>query len=110
MRARRLITALAASAVALGVGAGPAAALSTTADDTGMVNDKVFALAAAGTTIYVGGHFSETLDASGNLAFHQPALAALNATPGLPIGSFAPAFAKADGVPEVRALSVSPDG
>jgi hypothetical protein len=116
---RRIIAALAAVVVvagSLGLGATPASAAyaangepvwiprnaTNTADQLRADNR---ALAKIGTTVYVGGDFTELAPELGAPAVQQANLAAFNATTGVPIAAFKPQL---DG--KVYAMVASADG
>jgi|1186.fasta_scaffold15756_1 hypothetical protein len=107
---RTFLMALLSISAVSAVSAPSALALSTTADTTGMVDGKVFALAQYGNTLYVGGRFTHVLSSGGAPLFEVHGLAAFDMTTGNPVAGFAPAVGRSSGVLEVRALSVSSDG
>jgi Tol biopolymer transport system component len=80
-------------------------------DDTGMVDGLVRAIALVGNRVWVGGSFSQMLDADDGAAGSASSLAVFDATSGAPVTSIpVPAVTKSGGASTVYDLSLGPDG
>lgn len=102
------------AAVVIIVGASSAlAALSTTPDPSWMTNGKVYAMAQGGSTMYVGGQFTQLRSTPAGVSGPKLVLAnlaAIDAATGVGMAGFDPIVTHATDAAYVRALAVSPDG
>lgn len=105
LRRSALVVASALAAHAMLFPSSPARAIvAEQPDDTWQTDGPVYAVARAGSRIYLGGDFRSLTDGRGHTV-SRTRLAALDAATGTPIGSWAP---RADGI--VRAIEASADG
>ena len=83
----------------------------TAADDTGMVDGPVRAIAQAGNLLWVGGQFSNVLDQQGNNLEAASNLAVFNANTGVAVTSIPlPIVTWTTGAATVYDMSLAPDG
>jgi len=110
-RVRTLVPAILVAALVLAATPARAALPPTQPDDTGMLNGKVRSLEQAGGHIWIGGAFTEALNASGQVPVPVSALAAFDPATGLlDPGVNQPLVTNGATAATVYDLSLGPDG